>query len=147
MIDWVDALCKAWGAHKRRILADPTLGYPEKTTLGRMIEEGAGALSGQFGSRVLVKDAPPEYRAVAMALARMAATHRMERAHAVIEAHYAVVAPIRAKTDALGLTRHQYWRHLEAGQAFIAGSDEAHDLQQRAKRRLQSVRTPAITGA
>lgn len=121
MISWVDEACRSWGAHKRWVLSAPDQGWPERSILGRLIDEGPGAGHCEAGSRVPIKDAPEPYVLVSVALQRMAATHEMGKPIEVIHAHYLLPERAKQKAPRLGLTVRQYWNLLHAGHAFIAG--------------------------
>lgn len=121
MIAWVDDYCRTWGAHKRWVLSAPDQGWPERSVLGRLIEEGPGAGHESFTSRSPVRDPPEPYTLVSVALQRMAATHEMGKPIEVIHAHYLLPERAKQKAPKLGLTVRQYWNLLHAGHAFIAG--------------------------
>lgn len=122
MIAWVDEQCRAWGAHKRWVVSAPNQGWPERSVVGRLMDEGPGAGHESFGSRVPIKDPPEPYLLVSVALQRMAATHEMGKAIDVIHAHYLIPSE-RAKQKApkLGMSVKQYWNLLHVAHAYIAG--------------------------
>lgn len=120
MIQWVDEECKAWGAHKRW-LKHAVMGYPARSVLGRLIEEGPGAGHEAFHSSVPVKDPPPQYLSVNLALTRMALTHELEGSIIIIHAHYVEYGRVKQKAPALGISLKQYWSMLHTAHAFIAG--------------------------
>lgn len=120
MIAWVDEVCRDWGAHKRWIMHG-TGGWPEKSILGRLIEEGPGAGHETFGSRVPIKDPPEAYVLVSVALQRMAATHELGKPIEVIHAHYTKNGKASSKAPELGVSVKQYWNLLHTAHAFIAG--------------------------
>lgn len=122
MIAWVDDYCRAWGAHKRWVLLAPDQGWPERSILGRLIEEGPGAGHGECTSRVPVKDPPEPYTLVSVALQRMAATHEMGKPIEVLHAHYLLPERAKQKAPALGVSVKQYWNLLHTAHAFIAGN-------------------------
>lgn len=120
MIIWVDEECRSWGAHKRwmRHAQD---GWPERSILGRLIEEGPGAGHTAFTSRVPVTDPPEAYTAVNLALQLMALTHELEKPIQVIHAHYVDYGKAKQKAPSLGVSLKQYWNLLHTAHAFIAG--------------------------
>jgi hypothetical protein len=121
MIAWVDEACRSWGAHKRWVLSAPDQGWPERSILGRLIDEGPGAGHETFGSRVPVRDPPEPYVLVSVALQRMAATHELGMPIQVIEAHYLWDGRAKQKAPKLGVSVKQYWNMLHTAHAFIAG--------------------------
>jgi hypothetical protein len=123
MITWVDEQCRAWGAHKRWLVYGAHNGWPPRTTLGRMIEEGPGAGEQMFKPRLIVHDDPLAYTLVSVALARMAETHEMEEPYAVIWAHYFFPGRAKSKAPTMGLAMRAYWNHLHAAHAFISACE------------------------
>jgi hypothetical protein len=120
MIAWVDEVCRTWGAHKKWIMHGKD-GWPERSILGRLIEEGPGAGHESFSSTVPIKDAPEGYVLVSVALQRMAATHELGKAIEVINAHYVKNGKAVTKAPDIGVSVKQYWNLLHTGHAFIAG--------------------------
>lgn len=121
MIAWVDHECRKWGAHKRWLEFGDEDGWPELSVLGRLILEGAGAGQGSFRSRVPIKDPPPAYTAINLALRHMAETHVMEQPLIVVHAHYVCGGKAKTKAPRLGISLPHYWRQLHAAHAFIVG--------------------------
>jgi hypothetical protein len=119
MIQWVDEVCRTWGAHKRWLITGEQ-GWPERSILGRLIEEGPGAGHESFGGHCPIKDAPEGYTLVSVALQRMAATQGLEKPLKVIRAHYVLKGVAKEKAPWLGLSVRQYWNLLNNGQAYIA---------------------------
>lgn len=119
MISWVDNDCRAWSAHYRwQMLGDD--GWPERSILGRLIDEGPGAGHAPFGTRVLVKDPPDEYRFINLALQHMALTREMEKPRYAIHLHYLIRGRAKTKAPLMEVSVKQYWNLLHAGHAFIA---------------------------
>lgn len=121
MIPWVDDQCRAWGAHKRWLLTGDDDGWPERSPLGKLIEEGPGAGHGSTIARMPIKDPPVAYRFVTIALTRMAATHELERPIEVVGMHYLLRGKARGKAEELGISTKQYWTLLHTAHAFMAG--------------------------
>jgi hypothetical protein len=121
MIAWVDEACRSWGSHYRWILKGED-GWPERSILGRLIDEGPGAGHVALGSRVPIKDPPEAYALVSVALQRMAATHELGKPIEVIHAHYLKPGYAKQKAPSLGVSVKQYWNLLHTAHAFIAGS-------------------------
>lgn len=119
MIPWVDEQCRAWGAHRRWMLVAQD-GWPEKSILGRLIEEGPGAGHESHGSRMPYREPPEAYTLVSVALQRMAATHELGKSVDVLKAHYLLDGKAKQKAPWLGLSTAQYWAMLHSGHAAIA---------------------------
>lgn len=120
MIDWVHDYCCEWGRAKRRLLSSED-GWPSRSMLGRLIEEGAVGAA-QSGT---VRNHYPEVlegRALEVntALRRMMETHQMELQCWVVFAHYVVKGHAKGKAVALDIKVDDYWKHLHAGHCFIA---------------------------
>lgn len=122
MIPWVDEHCRSWAKHKRWLMFG-SHGWPAQSVLAKLIREGAGAGHSTFRARVPVKDSPPAYRLVNAALVKMAETHAMEHAHAVVHWHYLGNGRAAAKAPEIGISLAKYWQELHAAHAFIAGCD------------------------
>lgn len=121
MINWVDEKCRIWGAHKRWITYGEGDGWEGKSVLGRLIEEGPGAGHESYGARVPIKDPPPAYQAISVALQLMAATHEMGDAVRIVHEHYVERGIAKQKAPRLGVSLKQYWNLLQSAHAFIAG--------------------------
>lgn len=126
MIAWVDEECRAWAAHKRW-LEFGMHGWPERSLLGKLVEEGPGAGQGSFVPRVPIKDAPPSYTVVTLALRKMADTHEMEKPWLVLHAHYVFAGKAKTKAPILRISVPQYWQQLHAAHAFISACDLGRD--------------------
>ena len=120
MITWVDEECRAWGAHKRW-LQYAQQGWAPRSPLGRLIDEGPGAGHESVLSRVPIKDPPPAYLAINVALQKMALTHELEQPILIVHAHYTDLARVKQKAPKLGVSVKQYWLLLHTAHAFIAG--------------------------
>ncbi len=122
MIAWVHNQCSAWGAHRRWLILGEE-GWPERSILGRLIEEGPGAGSCSYVAHVPITDPPEAYTLVSVALQRMAATHELEKPFQVIHAHYVCGGKAKEKAPQLGVSVKQYWNLLHTAHAFIAGCE------------------------
>lgn len=122
MIAWVDDHCRTWGAHKRWLTFGQH-GWPERSLLGKLVAEGPGAGEGSFVARIPIKDAPPNYTAINLALRKMADTHEMEKPWLVIHAHYVFAGHAKSKAPILQISLPQYWQQLHAAHAFISACD------------------------
>jgi hypothetical protein len=119
MINWVDEQCRDWGSHWRW-LKFGSHGWPPRSVLGKLIDEGAGAGQGTFRPVPPIKDSPPAYTAVNHALLKMAATHEMGAEVTVIHIHYLFGGKARGKAADLGISVEKYWQLVQSGHAFIA---------------------------
>lgn len=120
MIQWVHHACLEWGRAKRRIM-DGTEGWPTRSMLGRLIEEGACGAS-QPG---MIRNRYPEVMLgnalqVSIALTRMAASHRMEIQCLVVSAHYVAPGCAPVKAQLIDIAIKDYWKKLHEGHIFIA---------------------------
>jgi hypothetical protein len=114
--------CLEWARFKRKALFGNE-GWPSRSTLGRIIEEGHGASHTQFRNNF------PEVMTgialqVSRALAKMAATHEMERPWLVIHAHYLYPGKARAKADAMRISTPTYWQQVSCAHSYLAGQIE-----------------------
>lgn len=123
MIPWVDEQCKAWGAHKRWMLVADSSGWPERSILGRLIEEGPGAGHIAAHSTCPITDPPEAYTLVSVALQAMAETHALEKPIQVLKAHYVLNGRAKIKAPWVGVSLRQYWDNLHIAHAFIVGFD------------------------
>jgi hypothetical protein len=123
MIAWVDEECRKWAAHYRYLQARKDAGWNPRSLLGKLIEEGPGAfgrVSGAFFLVCPVRDDPPAYTAVSVALRKMANTHEMWQPCLIIHAHYLVWGKAKAKAPILGMSVATYWNQIDAAHAFIS---------------------------
>jgi hypothetical protein len=119
MITWVDAACRQWGSHKRWMITGEQ-GWPERSILGRLIDEGPGAGHESAGTHCPIKDPPEAYTLVSVALQRMAATQELDKPLQVVRAHYVLRGNAKQKAPWLGMSVRQYWNYLNNAQSFIA---------------------------
>jgi hypothetical protein len=121
MIPWVDEQCTAWGNHRRWMLHGVD-GWPERSILGRLMEEGPGAGHESVLSHCPIKDPPESYTLVSVALQKMAETHELEKPIQVLQAHYVLNGRAKEKAPWVGVSLKQYWNLLHTAHAFIAGA-------------------------
>lgn len=122
MIDWVNEACHEWGYQTRRW--QKSTGYPPRSMLGKIVEEGSGASSG-FMRQYMPNVYEGQGQEVAIAVQRLKATMRMEMAAAVLTAHYLFPGKAKAKARDMGLDMPTYWRALHSAHCFLAGQMEA----------------------
>ncbi len=117
MIDWVHTSCQEWGRQMRRRAGD--FGFPPRSLLGKLVEEGHGA-----GSRRFYQHIPDmlegEALEVSKAVRKMCDTMAMERQCTVVIAHYLFAGKAAGKAKVLAIDMPTYWRHLHSGHSFIA---------------------------
>lgn len=118
MIDWVHTSCMEW-AHQYRARRYDT-GFPPRSMLGKLVEEGAGAGSSKFYQYF-----PEPYRGEAMdvsvAVQKMMSTMRLEWPCTVLLAHYLFAGKAKGKAKDLHIDMPTYWRHLHSAHCYIAG--------------------------
>jgi len=117
MIDWVHASCNEWGRQMRKRAYDT--GYPPRSLLGKLVEEGPGAGSNRFYQHI-PQMLEGEARDVSIAVQNMFGTMSMEDPCVVVVAHYLFPGKAAGKARALHMDMQKYWRHLHAAHSYIA---------------------------
>lgn len=113
MIDWIHAKCKVWGAQVRWVNSGKD-GWPSRTTIGRMIEEGAlGASTGRF-SQFLPEVLNPEALEINNAIKKLAETHRE-----ILFIHYVVLGKGKVKAGHLGIEKSVYYDRIDRAQTHL----------------------------
>lgn len=127
MIPWVHESCKAWARHRRWLEAQTELGWPSRSMLGKLMDEGPGAGSsgGTFGSSVPISDPPKDYAGISFALQRMISGYALRRQAEVVQVHYLGTGDVKTKAAALQMSVSQYWDFLHSAHAYFAGFLEA----------------------
>ena len=127
MIPWVHESCKAWARHRRWMDAQTELGWPSRSMLGKLMDEGPGAGSsgGTFGSSVPISDPPKDYAGISFALQRMISGYALRRQAEVVQVHYLGTGDVKTKAAALQMSVSQYWDFLHSAHAYFAGFLEA----------------------
>jgi hypothetical protein len=115
VIDWIHERCMRWGC-EFRIIHNGKDGWPSKTTLGRMIEEGAlGASVGRF-----VQHFPEVFKPEALetnnAIKQLGGTHRE-----IVFLHYVVIEKAKIKAQIAGITRANYYNRLDSAHNQLSG--------------------------
>lgn len=123
MIPWVHESCKAWARHRRWLDAQTELGWPSRSMLGKLMDEGPGAGSsgGTFGSSVPVSDPPKDYAGISFALQRMISGYALRQQAEVVQVHYLGTGDVKTKAAALEISVSQYWDFLHSAHAYFAG--------------------------
>ena len=125
MIPWVHESCKAWARYKRWLAAQTELGWPPRSILGKLMEEGPGAHSSGFHSSVPIGDPPKDYAGISSALYKMLSSYPMRRHAQVVHLHYLGEGDVKAKAAVAELSVPQYWDFLHTAHAYLAGFMEA----------------------
>jgi len=123
MIQWVHAHCLEWGRLKRKALFGSE-GWPARSTLGRLIDEGHGASHASVWRNHFPEVMTGVALQVSRALAKMAATQEMEKQWLVVHLHYLYPDKARAKADALKISVPVYWNTLGCAHSYLAGQIE-----------------------
>ena len=123
MIPWVHESCKAWARHKRWLDAQTELGWPARSVLGKLMDEGpsAGSSAGSFGSCVPIGDPPKDYAGITFALQRMISRYALKRQAEIVQVHYLGIGDVKTKAAALEMSVSQYWDLLHSAHAYLAG--------------------------
>ncbi len=125
MIDWVDTACREWAGPARALIFGKAFGWPPRTLLGRLVDEGPTGASSVGFYQPMPEGFTGTALDVARAVRRMAETRQFEKPWVVIHAHYIFAGRARTKAQAIRITVPQYWRDLHTAHAFIAGRLEA----------------------
>lgn len=121
MIDWVHMACNEWGRQMRRRAGDT--GFPPRSLLGKLVEEGPGAGSNRFYQHI-PEMLEGEGLEVSIAVRKMCETMAMERPCKVVIAHYLFAGKAAGKARALNIDTQDYWKCLHSGHSFIAACIE-----------------------
>ena len=130
MIPWVHESCKAWARHRRWLDAQTELGWPSRSMLGKLMDEGPGAGSsgGTFGSSVPISDPPKDYAGISFALQRMISGYALRQQAEVVQVHYLGTGDVKTKAAALEISVSQYWDFLHSAHAYFAGFLDAGEV-------------------
>lgn len=120
MIDWVDTACREWSGPARALFYGKALGWPSRSLLGRLVDEGPTGASTVGFYQPMPESFTGTALDVSRALRRMAETQKFERPWIVVHAHYIFAGRAPAKAQAIKITVPQYWRELHTAHAFIA---------------------------
>ena len=126
LISWVHDACNEWGRQMRKRSRDQ--GYPPRSLLGKLVEEGPGAGSSGFYQHV-PQMLEGDGLAVSLAVRKMCDTLSMEGQCIVVIAHYLFPGKAAGKARALALDMQTYWRHLHSGHSFIAACIDQPERQ------------------
>lgn len=122
MINWVDAACKEWGRAQYWLLFGKG-GFPTRTMLGKLIEEGVvGASCNQF-TMTYPEVLTGENLVTANAIKTLSEVPRN-----VTTVHYVIRMPAKQKYPKLGMTRWAYYDALSEAHIRIANFIEAYDI-------------------
>jgi hypothetical protein len=130
MISWVHCALKDWGRAQYWLMFKGD-GYPSRSMLGKLLEEGAvGAATNQF-TREFPEVLVGENLIVANAVKTLS-----EKPRAVVSVHYVLRMPARNKYKFMGISREMYYGIVWGAHIQIANAIEAQDVK--AKLRLLS---------
>jgi hypothetical protein len=135
VISWVDCVLKNWGRAQYWLMFKGN-GYPSRTILGKLLEEGAvGAACNQY-TREFPEVLMGENLIVANAVKTLA-----EKPRAIISVHYVLRLPARVKYTRIGIPREHYYETISAAHISLANAIDAQDARISAQSRPQVVRT------
>ena len=139
MISWVHCALKDWGRAQWWLMFKGD-GFPTRTMLGKLMEEGAhGASSSQY-TREFPEVLMGENLVVGNAVKTLSEVPR-----AIISAHYVIRLPARTKYTRAGISREMYYDTISNAHIQIANAIEAQDVKAKARvseqSRPKSVRT------
>ena len=124
MIDWVHDSLRDWGRAQYWLLFGKQ-GYPTRTMLGKLIEEGVvGASCNQFTI---------EYPEVLMGRNLQVANAvktLAEMPRTVVSAHYVFRMPAKQKYTKLGMSHTKYYNTLSQAHLSIANALQAAEIQE-----------------
>ncbi len=127
MIAWVHEACKSWGRAQWWLMFKGN-GYPSRTILGKLMEEGAvGAATNQF-TREFPEVLQGENLMIANAIKTLP-----ELPRAIISVHYVLRLPARTKYTKIGIDRPTYYEVIAKAHIRIANCVEAQDLREQAR--------------
>lgn len=131
MIDWIDAMCKTWGAQVRKRAADRKDGHEEgwhaTSIMGKVKEEWEGA--GHRGGGRPFQPVFAGYTGEALEVHRAIFEPRPMQfdLYATLKVHYCVRAPAKSKVQQLQLllgrsiSVREYWEQIDRAHYFMAG--------------------------
>ena len=116
--EWLEPMIDTWAGQTRYLLHGVD-GWPLRTVLARVIEEGAGASHSAPNQRTF-----EVYRRDGLAIRRaMEGMPLLQRQ--VFVAHYLADGHAAEKAKILGLSKARYWAILDTAYYYIAGHIEA----------------------
>ncbi len=139
MISWVDCVLKNWGRAQYWLMFKGD-GYPSRTILGKLVEEGAvGAACNQY-TREFPEVLMGENLIVANAVKTLA-----EKPRAIVSVHYVLRLPARVKYTRIGISREMYYDTISAAHITLANAIDAQDAKISEQSRPKLVRTNSPT--
>jgi len=119
MIDWIHADCTNWG-HQMRAVYLGQDGWPSRTTLGKLIEEGVvGASAGK-----MMRFFPESLNVEALRVNRVIKT-MAEDDRITLFVHYVVVGKGKVKAHRMGLPLRTYYDRLDQAHKRYSGASHA----------------------
>lgn len=125
MIDWIHARCNVWGAQIRWVHLGKD-GWPSRSVLGKLIEEGAlGASSSRF-----IQNYPevlnPEALETNNAIRQLGESERE-----ILFVHYVVIGKGKVKAWRMNLAKNTYYDRIDAAHRKLTGLFVGRDLHNR----------------
>lgn len=108
---WKDQVLASWQGHD---------GWPARTVLARIIEEGAGASHGRGNQRVFEVFSNDGLK-IRLAMEGMPIGPRQ-----VLAVHYLADGNAKSKAKELEISKSRYWAMLDSAYHYLAGHLEAH---------------------
>lgn len=138
MIAWVNEALKDWGRAQFWLMFKGN-GFPSRTMLGKLLEEGAvGAATNQYTREF------PEVLTGDNLMVANAVKTLPEYPRALVSVHYVLRLPARDKWRQIGIDRQMYYDVLSGAQVKIANAMEASEARlcaQNDHNFLESVKT------
>ncbi len=123
MISWVDGVLKNWGRAQYWLMFKGN-GFPARTILGKLMEEGAvGAACNQY-TREFPEVLMGENLIVANAVKTLS-----EEPQTVIRAHYVIRMPAKQKYSFAGITKYRYYEIIDQAHVKLANAIDAQDAR------------------
>lgn len=123
MIDWIDQRCRDWG-HQVKYIYFGRGGWPPKTTLARMIEEGIlGASAGRFVQH-FPEFMPPECQQINNAVKRL-----VERDREVLFRMYVVKDKAKVLMAEFSMSRNAFYDFVDGIHKRLSASLYLNDKQ------------------
>lgn len=119
MIDWIHDECEAWGQQMRAVYLGHD-GWPSRTALGKLIEEG---VVGASASKML-RFFPESLNADALRTNRVIKT-LSEDDRVTLFVHYVVIGKGKVKAHRMGLPLRTYYDRLDQAHKRFSGASHA----------------------
>lgn len=138
MIGWLDSMLRQWGRAQFWLLYGKG-GFPTRTMLGKLIEEGVVGASFSSFTASYPEVLQGENLAVANAVKTLP-----ENPRTVTTAHYVIRMPTKQKFAHLGISKTVYYDTLSAAHLLIANALQAQELRE--LRRVSGLNDHKVSG-